>query len=227
MRGGKLRDPRADHRKPLAGFAVHIVMAAISDAQSVKGLGQSAQMPGHLAFALRGIADGGVMRLGAAAQFARPEREILGRAAGDFQRLIQVIVEDHIIHVIALHGRDQPAAVVDQMRLGAQLHADIGQGARAVVAHRLQHRLGMVGATVTAFPAPALREPGGGDAIRRRLAVGAGDAVNQRKRGGGAGRDMPLKRVAMQVDHAGHQVIAAQIHRRKRPFGDPALGQGQ
>ena len=65
--------------------------------------------------------------------------------------------------------RDDVARLV---KLAADLQAQVGERVRPVVVERAHHLLGEIGTAQPALPAPALREPGGGDAVGGGLAVG-------------------------------------------------------
>ncbi|EKD59720.1 MAG: hypothetical protein ACD_54C01176G0002 [uncultured bacterium] len=220
----KLGDLGPDHRIELAGLAIGIVMAAIKHAQLIESLRQPAQAARHLFAASHRQFDAFDQLLGGLAHLARPGGKIGRRDAGHMLALQQVIIEHHIADPMPLHRRDQPLSLAHQMRLRPDLQPQIGQRLRAVLIQRRHQRFGMVGAAVAAFPAPALRQIGGGHAMAGRLAVERGEPHRQRQRCRWPRGHMAFKPVAMQVDDAWQHQKPRQIHLGQRTTGDAALG---
>ena len=187
-------------------------MAAIGYSQPVKGARHHAQRARHIAgLGAGGLHPGEQLNLG---QFrlARPVAESIGVAAVHLKAFFQMIVEHHIADAELFHRRDQARDGIDQMGFRPDLHPQIDQRGLAELLHGGHDGLGMVGAAKAAFPAPALGEEGGGHAMRRSLTRGGGKAIHQGKGGRRAGKDLPFKAIAVQVDDAGQQPIPRHVH---------------
>ena len=99
------------------------------------------------------------------------------------------------------------------MRLEAQLSAQVRDQSGRGAAHRFKHLFGEFRAAQPAFPADELRQHGSGDPVCGQLGLGSDQSFRERLHRAPSRGKVTLEAVAMHIDDAGQNHIAAQVDR--------------
>ncbi len=200
-------------------------MTAKDHASGVELRRQPVQRRRHLRGQIVQALDQGQMILGGASAFQRLPGQAWGALARDQRGMGQMIVEDDIADPETRDRIRDGGVIVQQMGLHPQLRAHVGAKA-AMRGQRLKESQGEIRPAHPAFPAPELRQKGGGDPVGGQLGLGRGQPLPQIAHRAAPWRQMPFEPVPVHVDDTGQHAEPRQIDpARLRVRDDPPFGQ--
>ncbi len=165
------------------------------------------------------------VRLGVAARLQRLAGQPLRPAPLGQSRVGQVIVEHHHRDAEPVDHRLGPPERLQIMRLEPHLQAQVHRHGGCHGGDGGKHLLGEVGPAHAALPRPELRQHRRRDPVGGKLGRHGDDARVPLAQRTAPGRHVPLEPVAMRVDDAGADFVAAQVDPPPgRAFRDAASG---
>ena len=117
----------------------------------------------------------------------------------------KVVVDRNEVDPAALDPADRGRNRIERHRLETEMDAMVDGEAVAHAVKGVEHPVHRIGAAEPAFPGARETQERGGDAVRGELPVGVGESDLDRNADAGAGHQLMLDGVAVEVDDSGEQ----------------------